>query len=144
MGAGTKAVLDDGYILSTLNNLWPTWNSHWILEWIKDWRGSINQNLFLPLFLSPFSSTCVSPSLSLDSTFFLSINISIFTSRFNFLLDHSMWVRMALAPGCSRIINILKAWAFFSPRVHLIMLKTMLIMLGLLFNFQWIVSHCLL
>lgn len=127
MGAGTKAVLDDGYILSTLNNLWPTWNSHWILEWIKDWRGSINQNLFLPLFLSPFSSTCVSPSLSLDSTFFLSINISIFTSRFNFLLDHSMWVRMALAPGCSRIINILKAWAFFSPRVHLIMFRKTLL-----------------
>lgn len=93
---------------------------------MKDWR-SINRNLFLPVFLSPFLSTCVSPSLSLDSTFFLSINISIFTSRFNFLLDHSMWVRMALAPGCSRIINILKAWAFFSPRVHMIIFRKTLL-----------------
>lgn len=125
MGAGTKAVLNHGYILSMLNNSWPTWNSHWILEWMKDW-GSINRNLSSSLSVSLFVHS-VSPSLSLDSTFFLSINISIFTSRFNFLLGHSMWVRMVLAPGCSRIINILKARAFFSPRVHMIMFRKTLL-----------------
>ena len=126
MRADTKSVLDHWYILSTLNNPWPTWSSHWILGWMKDWSNS-NWSFFLPLFLPPFLSICV--SISVSKLNFLSIYLHLYFYLQILLSVGLLHVvgKMALAPGCSRIISILRAWALFSSRVHVIIFKKTLL-----------------